>query len=138
MSGSTQIVPPRRWISSVLLPVALAIAGGVAHAQFKEGTQRWSEEALRVAVLGCRTAILDNATREYARRQGISASQLPPDFRERVSAGLEPLLVTCDCIIATLSVEISQEEFNLQSPQARKRVAELLGPGGACARKQGV
>lgn len=128
----------------VALLLALASTGAMAQtdptltAPAPGMPPQWSRLELQVAIAGCRKSIVDNALRDYAKRQGIPESQLLPDVRARITPAMEPFLVSCDCMVNALSLEATPSEFALPSARLQQRMGQLLGPGGACARKQGA
>jgi hypothetical protein len=118
--------------------VAFATAGSLivpALCQSQDKGIPWSQENVQAAIAGCKASILDHARKDYLTRHNLTESQLPPDFRERITPVIGPYLRICDCTITALSKEVPFERFQVNSPDVQQRLKKLVSKGGACEAK---
>jgi len=94
-----------------------------------ENPQPWPDQTKQSAIAGCRHGILDSAKKDYMASNNLTEDQLPPDFHEKITVGLEPFLSVCNCIIEEISSEWSYEYFQPHQDEVQIKMQELTQSG---------
>jgi len=87
------------------------------------------ELMLAAAIASCRAGIVNNATRDYIKRHGITEEDLPTNFYELIAPAIEPFLQICDCTLNELSKTHSLEYFLTNQDEMKLRSQEILKAG---------
>jgi hypothetical protein len=91
----------------------------------------WPQAEKQAAIAGCRLSITTNAERDYLKRHNLK--ELPPDFRNKTAAAMEPFLASCNCMFEQLEKHWTFEYFMANQGKFPAKVNELMS--GPCAPK---
>lgn len=117
----------RAWSVATALCVALAWPAAVAAQD-----ERWPLGTMEAAILGCRTGILDSATKDFMARRNLTREQLPADFAEKMNYLMGPMMQTCNCAFPILAKEFTAADQRARYDEFTRRFSEVAGPNGPC------
>ena len=79
-----------------------------------------------------------SAKRDHLTRRNLSENELPANFDQQLAQFMEPLLLTCHCLIPIFAAELSLDAYIAAIECVQRRALELACKGGRRARTAGI
>jgi len=113
---------------SLLLLLMLGLAGC---ATVQSNSQPWPASEKQTLVNACQAQVWQRAESEFL--QAHKQAQLPADFRQKMSATMQPSLARCGCYMDKLESEWSYDQLARESSHVNEKV-EQIRQSGVCSR----
>ena len=113
---------------ALLLSLTLSLTGC---ATVQSNSQPWPASEKQTLVNACQAQVWQRAENNYLNAH--NQTQLPANFRQTMSANMQPSLARCGCYMDKLEGEWSYDQLVRESSRVNEKV-EQIRRSGACSR----